>query len=225
MLLTINGFSNTKLNLAKQLKKTEFRIDSLNQNLEKLIVQIENVNKNNSNLETEIKILKNEISSIQKTNDFYSTLLSIQTGIFSLIVAIAIFLVGYLLPKSNERKYRKLIDEQNEVIEETKNEFKSSILFLDMIRLKSENSNKLALYTAIKSVENLLKNPNYTNSKRIKLVFNYINELKQNITNSELDSIILEEDVDFEKLIKNLNSNKYKDEYKKGFEKFRKLYK
>ena len=94
-----------------------------------------------------------------------------------------------------------------------------------MIRLKNEKSYKTSLLTGIYCIRALMKDPTYSNSKRINILFGYINDLKKNVSNSDLDESILEEDVDIDKIYLDLYANEFKAEYKESFKEFRKLYK
>jgi hypothetical protein len=208
-----------------QIEKTNNELNLLKIGFEKLKSELKNSTNSQQLLITEISNLKIQISNSKETKSIYSTLLTVQTGIFSVIIAISIFIVGFILPKSNEKKYRELLETIRAENQETKNDITSAIRFLDMIRLKNEKSNYTGLITGFSTISSLLKKSNYTNAKRINIVLSYINTMKSNVTNDLIDKGFDEFNINYKELLVQMKKNEFIDIYNDNLEKFVSTYK
>ncbi len=111
----------------------------LQERLDKLTVRFENLENDYAELQDslndiqeQIFLLESELNEYKIHKSFFTNEITIITGIFSALIAIAVFIIGFLLPRILERK-------QREELKELKNNF---ISIRDDI-LKSQEDTKL----------------------------------------------------------------------------------
>jgi len=202
-----------------------------NKNIDTIIQNLQN---ENSLLRQKISIIEVQQDSLLKVTEsnrseihfrtretnIYTALLTMQTGIFALIVAIVISFVGYFIPKSNERKYRKLLDEIRFEIKNDRYEMNAAINFLDMTRLLNLKSYSTFLSAAYSSMWNLINIDSYKSSNRIQMILAYVIKSKKLYAIDDLKSSIDFVKFDFDELISALRSGQYYEVYKSEFEEF-----
>lgn len=185
LIITTSGltsFSSKKQNLEKVKFAEKTSIDSLDKKIIELHRLINELEENQNFLIREVHENKLNLKNVDDNKSIYSSLLSTQTGIFSIIVAIAIFIAGYVIPRKNETKYKELIEKLEKEQEEDRNYTLASISFLDMVRLIERKSYWAAIVAAIKSLESLLQLESFEKSGKIDMILSYILGIKQKIT-------------------------------------------
>jgi hypothetical protein len=93
---------------------------------------------NNLKQDAEIKSIKEFEKSYEIKESLFSNQLSILTAIFSTIVAISIFLIGFLIPKLNNEKYKNEIIKLLSEVKLVRDEIKESRN--ETIRVETENN-------------------------------------------------------------------------------------
>ncbi|MGY5353480.1 hypothetical protein [Wenyingzhuangia sp. IMCC45467] len=133
--------------------------------------------------------------------------------------------MGYIIPRTNEKKYKEYLEVLKLEIKGFRNEFKTSVSFLDMVRLYNENNIISGIKSGLNCLKYLSEVETYKNAKRTRLAFGYMIKLTKKISNSKLDEIIKEKSIDYNDLIEALNKSKYKNEYITELNEFRQNYK
>lgn len=136
LLFVMNMIAYSSTNLS--LKKDSLKSDSLFIN--KILLIQEKIIREDSL----IKSLEIKVHDLDIQKGFFSNEITILTGLYSAIVAIAIFLMGYIIPNINEKKYKTEIEnlksDFNEIknnIEESRDVIKDTNLRSDLLHAKT----------------------------------------------------------------------------------------
>ena len=120
------------------------------------VVRIYNAQKSiDSKQDNQIKTVQEFENSYKIKESLFSNQLTILTGIFSAIVAIAIFIIGYLIPKENDEKHKKELNELLSEFETIRDEIKISREETKKIEAKNNfNNSKLMFYSCYDKGDN-----------------------------------------------------------------------
>jgi hypothetical protein len=129
------------------------RVDKLTTEYENLENKCISLQDSLYSVQKQIHILENELNEYKVHKSFFTNEITIVTGIFTALIAIAVFIIGFLLPRILERKQREEFKELKNSFTTIRDDILKSQKETKLLRMELDAKNARVMYYSCSDAE------------------------------------------------------------------------